>query len=103
VSCSQDVDVLADAVGRELGFYFGGDPASGAAGGSMLAEPPWASGVVLLGAGGAGGGVTASTLFTPSTLGAGASTADLSTVGSAGVTTREVVSALVGAFARCRG
>jgi hypothetical protein len=96
VACSQDVDVLADAVGRELGFYFGGDAASGAAGaagGSMLAEPPWASGVVPLGA---GGGVT-------STLGAGVSTAGFSTVGSAGVTTREVVSALVGAFARCRG
>lgn len=99
VSCSQDVDVLADAVGRELGCYFGGDPASGAAGaagGSMLAEPPaepWASVVVPLGA---GGGVT-------STLVAGVSTAGFSTVGSAGVTTREVVSALVGAFARCRG
>jgi hypothetical protein len=95
VSCSQDVDVLADAVGRELGCHFGGgDPASGAAGGSMLAEPPGeppcASVVVPLAA---GGGVT-------STLVAGVSAAGFSTAGSAGLTG---VSALVGAFARCRG
>lgn len=95
VSCSQDVDVLADAVGSRRRFHFGGDPASGAAGaagaaggGSMLAEPPWAS---VVGALGAGGGVT-------STLVAGVSTAGFSTVGSAGVATRAVVSA----FARCR-
>ena len=91
-----DVDVLADAVGSELGFQLGGDSAV-RAGGSLLVAPSWASVAVRLAADGI---VSSSTLFTPSAFWRDARPR-ISCVSWRGATVRSVVSAL-GASAGCR-